>query len=53
MQRSGLEWLHRLVSEPRRLWRRYLLGNPQFVLRVTGQLTRERLRRRTSGRVPS
>lgn len=32
MKRSGLQWLHRLVSEPRRLWRRYLLGNTQFVL---------------------
>jgi N-acetylglucosaminyldiphosphoundecaprenol N-acetyl-beta-D-mannosaminyltransferase len=31
MQRSGLEWLFRLCSEPRRLWRRYLLGNPYFV----------------------
>jgi N-acetylglucosaminyldiphosphoundecaprenol N-acetyl-beta-D-mannosaminyltransferase len=29
---SGLEWLHRLLSEPRRLWRRYLLGNPRFLL---------------------
>lgn len=28
---SGLEWLYRLVSEPRRLWRRYLVGNPRFV----------------------
>lgn len=26
MQRAGLEWLHRLVGEPRRLWRRYLFG---------------------------
>ena len=31
MQRSGLEWLHRLGSEPRRLWRRYLVGNAKFV----------------------
>ena len=54
MQRSGLEWLHRLASEPRRLWRRYLLGNPEFVLRVAGQLGRERLRRTSaSGRVAS
>lgn len=30
----GLEWLGRLVIEPRRLWRRYLLGNPKFVWRV-------------------
>src|SRR5919106_1263655 len=54
MQRSGLEWLHRLASEPRRLWRRYILGNPEFVLRVAGQLGRERLRRTSaSGRVAS
>ena len=29
---SGFEWMHRLAIEPRRLWRRYLLGNPRFVL---------------------
>ncbi|MFS0738646.1 WecB/TagA/CpsF family glycosyltransferase [Sphingomonas sp. 1P06PA] len=34
MQRSGLEWLHRLVSEPRRLWRRYLVLAPRFVWRL-------------------
>lgn len=31
MQRSGLEWIFRLLTEPKRLWRRYLLGNPRFV----------------------
>jgi N-acetylglucosaminyldiphosphoundecaprenol N-acetyl-beta-D-mannosaminyltransferase len=31
MQRVGLEWLHRLLSEPRRLWRRYLILAPWFV----------------------
>ena len=31
VQRSGFEWLYRLVMEPRRLWRRYLIGNAQFV----------------------
>jgi len=31
MQRHGLEWLFRLLSEPRRLWRRYLLHNPRFL----------------------
>jgi N-acetylglucosaminyldiphosphoundecaprenol N-acetyl-beta-D-mannosaminyltransferase len=31
MQRSGLEWLFRLVTEPRRLWRRYLINNPWFL----------------------
>jgi N-acetylglucosaminyldiphosphoundecaprenol N-acetyl-beta-D-mannosaminyltransferase len=30
MQRNGLEWLYRLVREPRRLWRRYLGNNPRF-----------------------
>jgi N-acetylglucosaminyldiphosphoundecaprenol N-acetyl-beta-D-mannosaminyltransferase len=30
----GLEWLGRLIIEPRRLWRRYLLGNPLFIYRI-------------------
>jgi N-acetylglucosaminyldiphosphoundecaprenol N-acetyl-beta-D-mannosaminyltransferase len=34
VKRSGLQWLHRLIQEPRRLWRRYLLNNPAFVLAV-------------------
>lgn len=34
MQRSGLEWLFRLVMEPRRLWKRYLSNNPRFVYRI-------------------
>jgi exopolysaccharide biosynthesis WecB/TagA/CpsF family protein len=36
-QRAGLQWLYRLVQEPRRLWRRYLLLNPQFVTLVALQ----------------
>lgn len=35
MRRSGLEWLFRLLLEPRRLWRRYLLGNAAFIWYVT------------------
>lgn len=31
MQRNGLEWLFRLVTEPVRLWRRYLLTTPRFL----------------------
>jgi N-acetylglucosaminyldiphosphoundecaprenol N-acetyl-beta-D-mannosaminyltransferase len=27
----GFEWLHRLISEPKRLWKRYLFGNPTFI----------------------
>jgi N-acetylglucosaminyldiphosphoundecaprenol N-acetyl-beta-D-mannosaminyltransferase len=30
MQRAGLEWAHRLFSEPRRLWRRYLVEGPKI-----------------------
>jgi N-acetylglucosaminyldiphosphoundecaprenol N-acetyl-beta-D-mannosaminyltransferase len=34
MTDNGLEWLARLAIEPRRLWKRYLIGNPVFLLRV-------------------
>jgi len=34
---NGFEWLARLLVEPRRLWHRYLIGNPLFLLRVLGQ----------------
>lgn len=40
MQRSGLEWLHRLLSEPRRLWRRYLVTNSLFIWGAARQLLR-------------
>ena len=38
MQHAGLEWLHRLCSEPRRLWRRYLVTNTLFVIGAVKQL---------------
>jgi exopolysaccharide biosynthesis WecB/TagA/CpsF family protein len=34
MRENGLEWLFRLISEPRRLWRRYVLAGSRFVWRV-------------------
>lgn len=34
---NGFEWLARLLVEPRRLWRRYLIGNPLFISRVLRQ----------------
>jgi N-acetylglucosaminyldiphosphoundecaprenol N-acetyl-beta-D-mannosaminyltransferase len=40
MQAYGLEWLYRLVAEPRRLWRRYLIGNPRFVAGVVADRVR-------------
>jgi N-acetylglucosaminyldiphosphoundecaprenol N-acetyl-beta-D-mannosaminyltransferase len=39
MQRSGLEWLFRLVAEPRRLWRRYLVSNTVFVAHALAYAT--------------
>lgn len=47
MNRVGLEWAFRLAKEPRRLWRRYLLGNPLFLWRVL----RERVGRPRAPRV--
>ena len=37
MQRVGLEWLFRLATEPLRLWRRYLIGNPRFLYHFARQ----------------
>lgn len=34
MNKLGVEWCFRLLQEPRRLWRRYLVGNPTFLLRA-------------------
>ena len=38
MRDRGLEWLFRLALEPLRLWRRYLIGNLEFLWRVRGAL---------------
>lgn len=43
MQNAGLEWLFRLTKEPRRLWKRYLIGNATFVLFVLKELYGKRL----------
>ena len=42
MQRSGLEWTYRLAHEPKRLGKRYLWGNPRFLLSVAKQSIRSR-----------
>ena len=34
VQRLGFEWLFRLALQPKRMWRRYIVNNPEFVLRV-------------------
>jgi N-acetylglucosaminyldiphosphoundecaprenol N-acetyl-beta-D-mannosaminyltransferase len=47
LQRLGLEWVFRLVQEPRRLWRRYLRYNPRFVAGFLRQYLRHLRGRRT------
>ncbi len=42
MRKYGLEWCYRLVQEPARLWRRYLLLNPLYLLMLTAQKLRLR-----------
>lgn len=36
-QEHGLEWLYRLLKEPRRMWRRYMIGNTLFIWNVIGE----------------
>ena len=33
-QKHSLEWLYRLIKEPKRMWRRYVIGNPLFLLNI-------------------
>jgi N-acetylglucosaminyldiphosphoundecaprenol N-acetyl-beta-D-mannosaminyltransferase len=42
MSSIGLEWLYRLGREPRRLWKRYLLRDPQFVVILARALKAQR-----------
>lgn len=56
VQKCGLQWLHRLCQEPRRLWRRYLLNIPRFIwlylLQKAGLRAYELPRPAESGRQP-
>lgn len=47
MRRIGLEWLFRLASEPRRLWRRYLKHNPRFLWYFGAHLVARKFGRKT------
>jgi len=42
----GLEWLGRFILEPRRLWKRYFIGNPLFMFRVAKTVVTDRWNRR-------
>jgi N-acetylglucosaminyldiphosphoundecaprenol N-acetyl-beta-D-mannosaminyltransferase len=43
MMAAGLEWLYRFAVEPKRLWKRYLINNPAFILLFGVQLLRQKL----------
>lgn len=45
MQRTGLEWSHRLAQEPGRMWKRYLVGNTRFLSLVARELWQRYVRR--------
>jgi N-acetylglucosaminyldiphosphoundecaprenol N-acetyl-beta-D-mannosaminyltransferase len=45
MQRAGMEWCYRLIQEPRRLWKRYLIGNTEFAAMFATQLLQTKVRR--------
>ncbi len=47
VQRMGMEWSWRLAMEPRKMWRRYLVTNTQFVLRASREILSRRLGART------
>jgi len=53
LQSLGMEWLFRLILEPRRLWRRYLLGNPRFVTLIVQQYLELRRSARAAERMSS
>jgi N-acetylglucosaminyldiphosphoundecaprenol N-acetyl-beta-D-mannosaminyltransferase len=40
VKRLGFAWVHRLMQEPTRLWKRYLKSNPRFIWAITLQLLR-------------
>jgi N-acetylglucosaminyldiphosphoundecaprenol N-acetyl-beta-D-mannosaminyltransferase len=43
VRRAGFEWLHKLLNQPHK-WRRYLLGNPLFLYRMTAARHYDRAR---------
>lgn len=38
LQQHGLEWLYRLIKEPRRMWKRYIIGNVAFLWHMMGEI---------------
>jgi N-acetylglucosaminyldiphosphoundecaprenol N-acetyl-beta-D-mannosaminyltransferase len=53
VQRMGMEWLFRFAMEPRRLWRRYLIGIPVFIFGVVSDLGRRKTSRAAAAHIPA
>ena len=53
MQKSGLEWFYRVLQEPRRMWKRYLFGNSEFIYIVLREKIRQVFGRKTNPPVSS
>lgn len=53
MQKTGLEWVHRLVQEPRRLFRRYIIEDLPFAFRLFGSALRDRFSRKSTTAQPN
>ena len=43
IKKSGMQWLHRLLQDPKRLWKRYLVNNPVFVCKFLNQIIVDKL----------
>ena len=46
MQKSGLEWFYRVIQEPRRMWKRYLFGNSEFIYIVLKEKWKQLFKRK-------
>jgi len=46
MQKSGFEWLYRVIQEPRRMWKRYLITNSKFLLLILNEKIKQILNRK-------
>lgn len=53
MRQNGLEWLHRLLSDPKRLWRRYLYTNIPFLMMAGAQWVASRVTGARPAKVPA
>lgn len=50
MQNIGLEWFYRFIQEPRRMWRRYLIGNSKFIWTVLKEKVKNKTIRQKKNR---